>query len=862
MERELEHHVQELADRLEAEGRTRASAEREARHRFGDSKALRALLLAEGETRSGGQRMKEATSALWTDVVLSLRNLRRRAGYGLTLVVTLGLGIALITALFAIVDALLLRPLPYRDADTLLTAGMRLEDGGALAFVPVRQLVGWQESADFMAAVEAYQPMSLVRLDGAEPEYVTALAVTAGLDELLGVAPYVGRSFGVDNAKPGATDVALVTWSYWRRLGSPPDIVGRDLRLADRPFTVVGVLPPAFKFPVYGKQDVWIPIHDDWEAAGQTLRQVNVAARARPGLGLEAVQARSDRLGAALQAEEPLRLGWTLAFSAVTDWRSNPAMRRSLWLLAGATAILLLLALANATNLTLVRSWARNHEMAIRRALGGTRAQLYRLVFAESAILGLAAAVLAVVGARLLVIVLRNVLPAEVVNASVYAFDIGPRVLGFAFVLTLVAGMVLGLVAGVAAMHATPLADRDATPGRLRARKLLIVAEVALTVVLIAGATVFGRGFLHLLDSDLGYDPDHVARVTVSLPVARYSDDGSRTAFADAAVARLRQVPDVAAVSLGDLPPHTAFFFSVKVAAEGGAPLAEQPTLFPFAEGDEHYLDVLGIRLVAGRNLGPADEAAAEEGVRNVLIDEDLARLLWNGADPIGRRFQLDEGEDEPYYTVVGVIHGVKLMGPDDRLGRHGMIQVRPKSVPRYSLSFLVRTAGPPAAVLPALARAVRGLDPELPIRDLETGRQAMGEVLETPRLMVVVLGTLAAVAAALVAIGLFGVLAYAVSRRTRELGIRIALGAQLPEVRIGLLREGLVLGLVGAVLGVALSVWLARYARALLYEVSPADPVALGAVALFTLVLAGLAALVPALRASRVDPVRVLRTD
>jgi predicted permease len=806
--------------------------------------------------------MQEAANALWTDVAVSLRNLRRRAGYGLTLVVTLGLGIAVITALFAIVDALLLRPLPYREADTLLTAGTRLEDGSTIAIVPVRQFVGWRESADFMDAVEAYDPMSLVRTDGAAPEYVTALGVTAGLDELLGVAPWMGRPFGAADAKPGAPDVVLVTWSYWRRMGSPPDILGRDLRLAGRPFTVVGVLPAAFKFPVYGKQDVWIPIQEDWRAAGQAIRQVSVAARARAGLDLEAVQARADRLGAALQAETPLRLGWTLAFSPVTSWRSNPAMRRSLGLLSGATAILLLLALVNAANLTLVRSWARSHEMGIRRALGGTRAQLYRLVFAESAILGLAAALLAVGGARLLVLLLRSVLPSEVLLASVYAFDVGPRVLGFAFVLTLVAGMVLGLVAGATAMRAAPLVERDATPGRLRARKVLMVAEVTLSVVLIAGATVFGRGLLHLLATDLGYDPDRVARVTVSLPVSRYSDEGSRTAFADAAVARLRQVPEVEAVSLGDLPPNIGFFFSVNVAAEGGAPLAEQPTLFPVAEGDERYLEVLGIRLVAGRGLEPSDADAAEAGIRNVLVDQELARLLWDGADPIGRRFRLQEGADEPYYTVVGVVRGVKFLGPDDRMGRHGLIQVRPKSLPRFSLSVLVRTAGPPAPVLPSIARAIRGLDPELPIRDLETGRQAMGEVLETPRLMVVVLGTLAGVAASLVAIGLFGVLAYAVSRRTRELGIRIALGASTLEVRRRLVREGLVLGATGAALGIALSVWLSRYARSLLFEVSPVDPVALAGVASVALLLAGLAALVPAMRASRIDPVRVLRAD
>lgn len=862
MERELEHHVQELADRLESEGRARPEAEREARRRLGDPAVLRARLLAEGGGGRRGWRFREAASSAWSDVVVSLRNLGRRAGYGLALVVTLGLGIAVITALFAVVDALLLRPLPYRDADTLLTAGMRLEDGGTLAIVPVRQLVTWRESADFMAAVEAYEPMSLVRSDGTAPEYVNVLAVTPGLDELLGLNVYRGRAFAASDAKPGAADVALVTWSFWRRLGSPRDIVGRDLRLADRPFTVVGVLPRAFKFPVYGMRDVWIPIHDDWTAAGQELRQVQVAGRARAGLDVASLQARADRLGAALQAEQPRGLGWTLGFFPVTDWRSSPTIRRALWLLAGATTILLLLALVNGANLTLVRSWSRNHEMAIRRALGGTRAQLYRLVFAESALLGLVAALLAVGGARLLVLLMRAVLPAEVLNATVYAFDISPRVLGFAFVVTLLAGLMLGLVAGVAAMRAAPLAERDASPGRLRARKVLMAVEVALSVVLIAGATVFVRGFVHLLDTDPGYDPAHVAHVMVSLPPTRYTDDGLRTAFSDAVVARLRAVPEVQAVSLGDLPPDVGYTFNLRIMPEGGAPLPEQPTFFPLPEGDEHYLDVLGIRLVAGRGLRPADAAAADRGVRNVLIDEDLARRLWNGADPIGRRFRLKDDDDAPWYTVVGVVGDVKFMGPDDRSGRYGLIQPRPTSLPRYSLSILARTAGPPDRVLPALARAIHAVDPELPIRELDTGRRALGEVLETPRLMVVVLGTLAAVAAALVGIGLFGVLAYAVSRRSRELGIRIALGAPLPDVRGQLVREGLVLGGIGVLAGIALSLWLARFARTLLYEVSPVDPVALGAVACFTLVLAGLASLAPALRASRVDPVKVLRAD
>lgn len=860
VDRELEHHVAELTDRLVGEGMSRAEAESEARRRFGDLASLRSRLVVEAGTAQRRRRVFERVGALAGDVALAVRNLRRRPGYGATLIATLGLGIAVITALFAMVDALLLRPLPYRDPDTLLTAGLSLEDGSTLGVVPLRQLVAFEESADFMEAVEAYDFSTLVRSDGAAPEYVTALAVTPGLDELLGLTLRIGRAFADGDAEAGAADVVMLTHGYWRRLGSPPDIVGRDLRLDGRAWTVVGVLPPEFKFPVAGNMDVWIPIQADWRVAGQELRQASVVGRPLPGLHVEQVKERADRLGEALQAEQPTRLGWTLAFRPVTDWRSNPATRRALWMLAGAAAVLLMLAVVNSANLTLVRSWSRNHEMGIRRAIGGSRAQLGRLAFVESAVVGVVAAAVAVLGARGLVLLLRSVLPSEVTLSAVYDFTVGTRVLWFAFTVTLVASLTLGAVAALQAIRAGPLGERDATPRRLRARKSLIVVEVALSVVLIAGATVFSRGFLHLLDTDLGYDPDPVARVSVSLPVARYTSEAERIAFAQSVVSRLRQLPDVRAVSLGDLPPRVGFAFSTKIAAEGGVPLAEQPELFPMAEGDESYVDVLGIRVVAGRGFQPADAQAADDGVRNVLIDQELAARLWGSADPLGRRFRYDE--EGPLHTVIGVTRRVRFMGPDDRRGRHGLIQIRPRSLPRYSLSFLVRVEGDAAAVLPDLAGVIRDLDPELPIRQLETARQAMGAVLETPRLMVTVFATLAGVAAVLMGTGLFGVLAYAVSRRTRELGIRIALGASRPAVSRQLVREGLLLGAIGAGLGIAVSIQLARFARTLLYEVSPVDPFALAAVALATLLLAVLAALVPARRAGRVEPMRVLRTE
>jgi putative ABC transport system permease protein len=857
---ELAHHVEELTDRLVGEGLSRKEAELEARRRFGDLESLRSQLIADATSVSRSHNLVESTRALGRDLVVAIRNLRRRPGYGMTLVVTLGLGIAVITALFAIVDALLLRPLPYRDADRLLAASLRLEDGGTIAVMPIRQLEVWRESADFMEAVEAYEIFTLVRSDGPAPEYVTALSVTPGLDELLGLSLGLGRAFGDDDAEPGSPDVVMLTHGFWRRLGSPPDIVGRDMRLDGRPWTVVGVLPAEFKFPVYGSMDVWIPIQSDWRAAGQELRQASVVGRALPGLGLGRAQERADRLGDALQTEQPTRLGWSVDFRPVTDWRSNTAIRQALWLLVGATAVLLLIGIVNSVNLTLVRSWSRSHEMGIRQALGGSRAQLGRLVFVESAILGVGSGVAAVLGARALMLLSGRVLPDEISRATVYDFAVGPRVLAFAFAITVLAGLVLGGVAAWRAVKASPLAERDTTPRRLRIRKVLIVVEVALSVVLIAGAAIFGRGFLHLLDTDLGYDPDPIARMRVSLPVARYSEEAGRIAFAEAAVSRLGQVPGVGSVALGDLPPDVGFAFSTTIAAEGAAPLADQPVLFPMAEGDEDYLDVMGIRVVAGRGFVPADATAADQGVRNVLIDRDLAGRLWADGNAIGRRFRRDS--DGPLYTVIGLTERIRFMGPDDRMAPHGLIQVRPTTLPRYSLSFLIRVDGDPAAVLPDLASVIRELDPELPIRQLDTGRQALGEALETPRLLVTVFGTLAAVAAILTATGLFGVLAYAVSRRTREMGIRMAVGATGLAVRRQLLREGLLLGTIGAGIGIAVSTQLARFARALLYEVSPVDPLALAAVGLLTVIVAVLAALVPANRAGRVEPMAVLRTD
>lgn len=802
------------------------------------------------------------------DLRFAARRLRRSAGFALAVTLTLSLGLGAATAIWAVVDAVLLRPLPYRDVDRLVSFALRITEDVTVPWIPVEQASGWRENAGFLEGIAFHVRQGLIRTDGAEPETVDALAVSHDLDDLLGVAPVRGRGFVEEDAGPGASAAVILTHRYWREKGAPSDVLGSTMRLEGRPHRVIGILPRDFKFPVVSFRDVWVPLADDGTAVGGPVSRVGAVGRLRDGVSLTAAQERTEALAAAMREEAPDRFGLPAQLSPLRpSVRANPEVVRSLWMLAAAVGGMLLIALLNATNLVLVRTSVRRRELEVRKALGATRGRLARELFIETSLLALAAGAVAAVVAMAISSLLWRLYPEELKWTSAFEFSVRPAALVGLFVVAVCVGLFLGLVPALRTLWSRPagpgIAGGGKTGGRSTgdrstqpARRLLLVAETALSVLLLVGAGLFAASFTRLLRVDPGFEPDGLALLELSLPETRYPSGSQRAAFFLQLEERIEALPAVDAVTVtGGFLGSFSYVAFPRLEAEGREPPVEgQPIYFPQAAIAEDYLQVMGVQLLAGRNLTPADRDGG------VLIDAPLARFLWGRLDVTGSRFRV--GPRQGWITVAGVVEDLRLLGPDDRQGSFDVLYPRSNTEMGTDMTLAIRTSGVTPEVLASIRRLVHEADPLLPVEELVSARQAMAETLGQPRFLLIVLGVLAGVATALAMVGIYGVLSYAVSLRRREIGIRMAVGARRSRVRAAVLRDGLVLTAIGIGIGVAAALALGGSVASLLYEVEPADPRNLVGVSLLMLLVAAVACWIPAARATRVDPVEVLKAD
>jgi predicted permease len=527
-----------------------------------------------------------------------------------------------------------------------------------------------------------------------------------------------------------------------------------------------------------------------------------------------------------------------------------------------AAIAMLLIALVNGVNLLLARGTGRVREMGVRAALGASRLSLVRALLTESAIVGVMAGCLAIVFATYGLEALRGILPRELLFSAVYQITVSLRVLVFTFILALGVGAILGVLPALQATRSTgDVATRSgirATASR-RSRQLrdgLVLCEVALAVMLLVGAGLFTRSLLALTRVDPGFDVDQVLLMDLNLSNTRYVSGAERSAFFHGVEARIEAIPGVlgATVSQG-VPASTAFSFGVALQAEGNEPPEAQPQFLPHATVHGDFLEVLGIPLLAGRNI-----VAADAGLRNVLVDVDLAQFLWASTAVVGRRFRIDA--ESEWLTVVGVVADPKLQGPDDRNGQYDILYARADSNARAFTSLAIRTSGNPTEIIPNVRQAVRDIDRNQPIQKIVAAKTALAEPLARARFLSVLMLVLAGTAAVLAAVGLFGVLSYSVGERNRELGIRIALGAQQSQVRGAVLLRGLVVTGLGVLAGVALTFALSRLVQNLLFGVEPRDTVTFVGVTLLMLGVAAVASYLPAAKATQVDPLEVLNAE
>jgi putative ABC transport system permease protein len=810
--------------------------------------------------------LRALMGGLLLDLRYAVRALARQKGVTATAVLTLALGIGATTAVFSIVHAVLIRPLRYPDADRLTILLTEFHDGGAVHRVPVAfpgDFLEWSAHARAFEGLGA-SVQGTVNLSGdGEPERLRRAAVTRALLDVLRVPPLLGRTFEEEEMRAEAAPVAMLGAGLWqRRFGGDPSIVGRTILLDRTPTTVVGVVPAGLAFPA--GVEVWTPLSPS--PGDRRNAYLQVVGRLAPSVTLAQAQAEMATIAARVEQAAVKKRGAGVAVMPLKDHIVGD-VGRLLLVFGGAVAFVLLIACVNVASLLLARAETRRNEVAIRSALGATRWRLSRQLLCESLVLaaagGACGALLAVWGAGLTVVLVP---PGTVARLEEAAID--PAVLGFAAVVSLGTSLLFGLAPMLHVKpRGAPLASgADAGRGRVPGfggLRVLVAGETALSVVLLVGAALLVRSFLRLSSVDPGFVSSHVLTLDISLPESPDANPEPALTFHERVLERLGRLSEVESAGAVNFLPLGGSLLRGDFAVEGldawpEGLLAAKPSVSP------GYFRAMGVRLLQGRPFGPGDTRSAP-GV--AIVSVSLARRLWPGQDPLGRRVKIGIGgapEREPWRTVVGVVADVRQtsLGDGPMPALYSPLAQAPLRFLVNDVTLVVRTAGEPAALATAVTREIHALDPSLPVTRVQPLESLVADSLASPRFRMTLLGAFAGVGVALAAIGVFGVLAYAVSRRTREIGVHMALGADRPRVvrlvvgqALGMTGVGLVLGLLGAL---ALSRSLASF----LYEVTPRDPLAYGLTSIALLAAALLASYGPARRAASIDPATALRTE
>ncbi|HZS07632.1 MAG TPA: ABC transporter permease [Blastocatellia bacterium] len=805
---------------------------------------------------------------LLQDLLFGARMLWKKPGFTLVAVITLALGIGANTAIFSVVNAVLLRPLPYPEPGRLVMAflsdpqeGLNRSSLGIADFLAVRE----QNQSFEKVAIFSVNDFTLT--GGERPEQVPGATVSADFFATLGVAPALGRTGLAEDERAESPRVVVVSHGFWRqRLAAEPQIIGRTINLDSTPFTVIGVMPEGFRFPLTPDAELW-PVRVIRQPRGRPPYFNRCVARLKPGVTEQ--QARGDltAIAARVQKQFPQSPFNTMTTVPLVDYVVRD-VRRALLITLGAVAFILLIAAANVANLQLARAAAREREMAVRLALGASRWRVVRQLLTESLLLaacgGAVGLLLAVWGLDLF----RTFGQTDLLRLQEVSLD--GRVLGFTMLSALVGGLIFGLAPALESSK-TDLNEslkeggRAATEGdrRRRLRGLLVVAEVALTLVLLIGAGLLLRSFLRLQDVNPGFRPEHLLTAQISLPQARYAEDQKIIAFHQQLLNRLQNLPGVEAAGISmSLPPNllqisNPFGIEGRPLQPGQArPLAEEMTISP------DYFRALGVPLLRGRFFTDADREGAPQVM---IINEAMARRYFPNEDPVGRRLQTgDPNPNSPWETIVGVVGNVKYTGLD---AEETPTMYVPYTTPGWvswsrTMYLVVRTTGEPLALAPLVRREVQALDRDLPVADLRAMEQVIYQSITEPRFRTLLTGLFAAVALLLATVGIYGVISYVVAERTHEIGIRMALGARGPDVLRLVVGQGMKLALSGVAIGLAASFLLTRLMKGLLFGVSAADPVTFITVALLLAIIALLACWIPARRATRVDPLVALRYE
>ncbi len=812
-----------------------------------------------------------------TDLRLALRTLRRAPGYSLAVVLTLAVGIGGVTAGYSVLRSVILRPLPYAPSDRVMMVAERdSADNMRLASYPTFQ--DWRVGTNAFEGMAFVRGLGTVLKAGDAAERLVGAFVTDEFFQVLPEAAAVGRALGPADAAPGAPPAMVLSWRLWqRRFAGDPAVVGRSVPLGERTYTVVGVMPPSFIYPTWA--DLWAPIATILPtdpALGQRGLHVDsrVVARLRAGVDSAAGQRALSLVAARLAETYPAESGgWRgvalLPVASEVLGDTGPQLR----LLTAAAAFVLLIACVNVAALALARAGARSRELAIRTALGGGRRTLLRLLAAECVVLGAAAGAVGLGLAALLVRWIRAASSDLLPRVDEIAVD--PGVLLGAVALAIGVVVALGLLPALTPSGPLTSALRDGIragggPARRRVRAGLVVGQIAIALVLLTGAGLLLRSLVRLQQVPSGLDAARLLALPISPPSPRYDEPRRALQLYRDVAAAVATVPGVRSVALTNHVPLSGASINTAIEIEGAPPRGDAADEALFREVDSAYFRTAGIPIVRGRDFTAEEIAHPGDAV---LVNQALAARYWPGGDPIGKRITVyksaqgraDFGE-AVRATVIGVAGNVRHFSLDTDFSPEVYL---PYTVTVWPwMSLLIRTDGDPDRLIPAVAGAVRSVDPDIPLEGARLGNRVyeltalLRESLAYRRFMTGLLAAFAIPAVLLAALGIYGVVAYLVAQRTRELGIRMAVGAQ-PRAVLGLvLGEGMRLAALGVAIGAVGAAVATRWLRAQLYEVSATDPLTFLAAAVVLAAIAALATLVPARRATAIDPVRALQAD
>ena len=802
----------------------------------------------------------------WQDLRYGARRLAKDPAFTAVALLALTLGMGSTATIFSVVDTVLLKPLPFRDAERLLVIWEKNPSQNRYRmFVAPANFLAWQKQSRAVEQMAALQEGRLNLTGGPnghiDPEELKVERVTAGLFPLLGVEPKVGRTFRPEEDQPGRTNFVLLSHALWqRRFAGDPGIAGKTIRLRDQPYTVVGVLPPAFAVMEPGVE-VFVPLGlNPGDTRTANARVLTVIARRRGPL--EQVRAELDAVGAQMEQSLPaLDKGWRPSVFELGDELVS-GVRQALWVLMAAVGCLLLMACVNVANLLLARGATRRKEIALRCALGAGRGRIVAQLLSESVLLALGGGALGLLLAAGAIYVLSHGGPAGVPRLAQAALDL--RVFGFALGVSLVTGILFGLAPGMQASGSglsmtLKEGGRGGTAGRAgrRMRNALAIAEVALAVVVLIGAGLLIRSFIRLRGVDLGFRPAGVLTVRVPLAGGRNTKGERRIAFFKQVTDRIATLPGVRAVGAVNVLPLTGLGVGATFAVEGRPPpSAEQRPLGLMRSVNSAYFGAMGIPLVAGRAPADSDTALSPPVI---VVNQTLARRFWPGASAMGGRLGIDQIGGR-VAEIVGVVGDVK---PDRINGAEWpTIYVPYAQGPAAAMTLAVRTAGAPLGLASAVTREVRQLDPDQPVADVRTMEEVVNLAVSGARFQTALLASFAGVAFLLAAVGIYGVISYDVSRRTNEIGIRMALGAQPADVQWLILGQGARLAVYGIVAGLLGAGVLTRWMGTMLFGVGPTDVWTYAAVSILLAVVALGASYVPSRRAMVPDPVIALRHE